>query len=115
MIAPPDQHLVLDASGVAIAHGLRYRCHVGHAYSAHTVAHDQTTRVEAALVGRAAQPRGERAAVAAHGGRRRAVRRAAGSAQLHAEVARANEGHADLLRGLMASAPAASEAGAAEG
>ena len=40
---------------------------------------------------------------------------AAGSAQLHAEVARANEGHADLLRGLMASAPAASEADAAKG
>ena len=94
--------------------GLRYRCHVGHAYSAHTLAADQGQHVEAALWA-ALRSLEENVRLSRRMAADATARGAERSARFHAEVAQANENHATMLRELMASAPASSENDAAEG
>lgn len=84
---------------------LRFRCHVGHAYSARTLEAEQGTRVEAAMWAalRSLQESIRLSRRLAADARERGSDR---SATYHDEMARANEGHASLLRELMATAPA---------
>jgi two-component system chemotaxis response regulator CheB len=84
----------------------RFRCHVGHAYSMHTLASEQTVRVEAALW----------AALRSLEESERLARRLAGAAEersdsrsrsFHEESARSSAAHADVLRRLLAGQPVA--------
>lgn len=83
----------------------RFRCHVGHAYSLHTLAADQTSRVEAALwAALRSLEESERIATRLAG-----VTGGAGPVNYHAEIARSSAEHAKVLRGMLAEAPLGAE------
>lgn len=92
--------------------GLRYRCHVGHAYTARTLVTEQTARVEAALWAalRSLEESVRLSQRLASDARARGSDR---SAEYHDEMAQANEAHAGMLRDLMSHAPARAESEAA--
>ncbi|HVE49418.1 MAG TPA: hypothetical protein VNG69_07350, partial [Casimicrobiaceae bacterium] len=80
-----------------------FRCHVGHAYSIHTLVAEQTTRVEAALWAalRSLEEKERLARRMAVEAGRRGSAKGAGNYDEHARSA---AGHADVLRHLLAQA-----------
>ena len=80
--------------------GPRFRCHVGHAYSARALAAEQRTRVEAALWA-ALRRLEESERLAARMAQAARVRGNERSAQFHEDVSRGSAAHADTLRELL--------------